>query len=204
VLHVRFRPGFTFGVSGVALASNVSYSLQCFLSVLHRARIGRLGYAVFRAARLEVACRRLSHGEDDRGHLVMLRGSLAAAGLSSSCLFGGNAGWGVRWDVPLRGSRLHDYPVRWPLAGNIDGSAPGPSIARSHDGWLCLSPCRSAPDRVRQRRLSTIRAALWIIVVLSGLSSLRRCRINSMKERRSQKEYAWTSAWPDQCKQFMR
>jgi len=61
-------------------------------------------------------------------------------------------------------------PNTFAAAGNIEGSAPGPSLAvvttAGYVGFLAGPPLIGFVAQ-----LSTIRAALWILVVLSGLSA---------------------------------
>jgi len=96
----------------------------------------------------------------------MLRGSLAAAGLSSVLLFG-NAGWAL---VDLRALErvwATIIPNTFAAAGNIEAVQPGPSLAvvttAGYVGFLAGPPLIGFVAQ-----LSTIRAALWILLVLSG------------------------------------
>jgi len=66
-------------------------------------------------------------GKLGRGHLVCYGALLAAAGLAFVLLFGNAVG---RWWDYVRWSRSgHDIPNTFAAAGNIKGSAPGPSLA---------------------------------------------------------------------------
>jgi len=139
-------------------------------SVLTGPGLAALGYAVFSGA---MAGGRLTGdyltGKLGRGHLVCYGALLAAAGLVFALLFA-NAGW-VLVGFTCAGAGLATIiPNTFAAAGNIEGSAPGPSLAvvttAGYVGFLAGPPLIGFVAQ-----LSTIRAALWILVVLSGLSA---------------------------------
>jgi len=74
-----------------------------------------------------------------------VRGSFAAAGLVFVLLFG-NAGWALLGFTCAGAGLATIIPNTFAAAGNIEGSAPGPSLAVVTTAGL-LAPCRSAPDR---------------------------------------------------------
>jgi len=96
----------------------------------HRARIGRSWICgVSQALWLEVGLTGdYLTGKLGRGHLVCYGALLAAAGLSFVLLFGNAvARW---WEFTCAGAGLATIiPNTFAAAGNIEGSAPGPSLA---------------------------------------------------------------------------
>jgi hypothetical protein len=89
-------------------------------------------------------------------------------GLHSSCCSAMPVGhW---WDLRAGAGLATIIPNTFAAAGNIEGSAPGPSLAvvttAGYVGFLAGPPLIGFVAQ-----LSTIRAALWILVVLSGLSA---------------------------------
>jgi PAS domain S-box-containing protein len=139
-------------------------------SVLTGPGLAALGYAVFSGA---MAGGRLTGdyltGKLGRGHLVCYGALLAAAGLVFVLLFG-NAGWALVGFTCAGAGLATIIPNTFAAAGNIEGSAPGPSLAvvttAGYVGFLAGPPLIGFVAQ-----LSTIRAALWILVVLSGLSA---------------------------------
>jgi MFS family permease len=139
-------------------------------SVLTGPGLAALGYAVFSGA---MAGGRLTGdyltGKLGRGHLVCYGALLAAAGLVFVLLFG-SAGWALVGFTCTGAGLATIIPNTFAAAGNIEGSAPGPSLAvvttAGHVGFLA-----SAPLIGFVAQLSNIRAALWILVVLCGLSA---------------------------------
>src|SRR5713226_1517516 len=139
-------------------------------SVLTGPGLAALGYAVFSGA---MAGGRLTGdyltGKLGRGHLVCYGALLAAAGLVFVLLFG-NAGWALVGFTCAGAGLATIIPNAFAAAGNIEGSAPGPSLAvvttAGYVGFLAGPPLIGFVAQ-----LSTIRAALWILVVLSGLSA---------------------------------
>ena len=139
-------------------------------SVLTGPGLAALGYAVFSAA---MAGGRLTGdyltGKLGRGHLVCYGALLAAAGLVFVLLFG-NAGWALVGFTCAGAGLATIIPNTFAAAGNIEGSAPGPSLAvvttAGYVGFLAGPPLIGFVAQI-----STIRAALWILVVLSGLSA---------------------------------
>src|ERR1700688_1918892 len=139
-------------------------------SVLTGPGLAALGYAVFSGA---MAGGRLTGdyftGELGRGHLVCYGALLAAAGLVFVLLFG-NAGWALVGFTCAGAGLATIIPNTFAAAGNIEGSAPGPSLAvvttAGYVGFLAGPPLIGFVAQ-----LSTVRAALWILVVLSGLSA---------------------------------
>jgi len=91
------------------------------------------------------------------------------AGLALVLLFG-NAGSALVGFTCAGGGLATIIPNTFAAAGNIEGSAPGPSLAvvttAGYVGFLAGPPLIGFVAQ-----LSTIRAALWILVVLSGLSA---------------------------------
>jgi len=132
--------------------------------------LAALGYAVFSGA---MAGGRLTGdyltGKLGRAHLVCYGALLAAAGLVLVLLFG-NAGWALVGFTCAGAGLATIIPNTFAAAGNIEGSAPGPSLAvvttAGYVGFLAGPPLIGFVAQ-----LSTIRAALWILVVLSGLSA---------------------------------
>src|SRR6202451_361518 len=139
-------------------------------SVLTGPGLAALGYAVFSGA---MAGGRLTGdyltGKLGRGHLVCYGALLAAAGLAFVLLFG-NAGWALVGFTCAGAGLATIIPNTFAAAGNIEGSAPGPSLAvvttAGYVGFLAGPPLIGFVAQ-----LSTVRAALWILVVLSGLSA---------------------------------
>jgi MFS family permease len=139
-------------------------------SVLTGPGLAALGYAVFSGA---MAGGRLTGdyltGKLGRGHLVCYGALLAAAGLVFVLLFG-NAGWALVGFTCAGAGLATIIPNTFAAAGNIEGSAPGPSLAvvttAGYVGFLAGPPLIGFVAQ-----LSTLRAALWILVVLSGLSA---------------------------------
>jgi len=91
----------------------------------------------------------------------MLRGSLPRQGLSS-LVFGNAVGrW---WDLrALEAGLATIIPNTFAAAGNIEGSAPGPSLAVVTT-LAMLASFRSAPDRVCRAAFDHSRC-VWILVV---------------------------------------
>jgi MFS family permease len=139
-------------------------------SVLTGPGLAALGYAVFSGA---MAAGRLTGdyltGKLGRGQLVCYGALLAAAGLAFVLLFG-NAGWALVGFACAGAGLATIIPNTFAAAGNIEGSAPGPSLAvvttAGYVGFLAGPPLIGFVAQ-----LSNIRAALWILVVLSGLSA---------------------------------
>src|ERR1700745_3902509 len=99
------------------------------ISVLTGPGLAALGYAVFSGA---MAGGRLAGdyltGKLGRGHLVCYGALLAAAGLIFVLLFG-NAGWALVGFTCAGAGLATIIPNTFCAAGNIEGSAPGPSLA---------------------------------------------------------------------------
>src|SRR3984957_15902806 len=139
-------------------------------SVLTGPGLAALGYAVFSGA---MAGGRLTGdyltGKLGRGHLVCYGALLAAAGLVFVLLFG-NAGWALVGFACAGAGLATIISNTFAAAGNIEGSAPGPSLGvvttAGYVGFLAGPPLIGFVAQ-----LSNIRAALWILVVLSGLSA---------------------------------
>jgi MFS family permease len=139
-------------------------------SVLTGPGLAALGYAVFSGA---MAGGRLTGdyltGKLGRAHLVGYGAVLAAAGLGVALVFG-SAGWALVGFTCAGAGLATIIPNTFAAAGNIEGSAPGPSLAvvttAGYVGFLAGPPLIGFVAQ-----LSTIRAALWILVVLSGLSA---------------------------------
>jgi MFS family permease len=139
-------------------------------SVLAGPGLAALGYAVFSGA---MAAGRLAGdyltGKLGRAHLVCYGALLAAAGLAFVVVFGNAASALVGFTCAGAGLATI-IPNTFAAAGNIEGSAPGPSLAvvttAGYAGFLCGPPLIGFVAQ-----LSTIRAALWILVVLSALSA---------------------------------
>jgi MFS family permease len=139
-------------------------------SVVTGPGLAALGYAVFSGA---MAGGRLTGdyltGKLGRAHLVSYGALLAAAGLVFA-LFFGNAGSALVGFACAGAGLATIIPNTFAAAGNIEGSAPGPSLAvvttAGYVGFLAGPPLIGFVAQ-----LSTIRAALWILVVLSGLSA---------------------------------
>jgi predicted MFS family arabinose efflux permease len=139
-------------------------------SVLTGPGLAALGYAVFSGA---MAGGRLAGdyltGKLGRANLVCYGALLAAAGLAFVLLFG-SAGWALVGFTCTGAGLATIIPNAFAAAGNIEGSAPGPSLAvvttAGYVGFLAGPPLIGFVAQ-----LSTIRAALWILVVLSGLSA---------------------------------
>jgi MFS family permease len=139
-------------------------------SVLTGPGLAALGYAVFSGA---MAAGRLTGdyltGKLGRGQLVFYGALLAAAGLACVLVFG-NAGWALVGFTCAGAGLATIIPNTFAAAGNIEGSAPGPSLAvvttAGYVGFLAGPPLIGFVAQ-----LSTLRAALWILVVLSGLSA---------------------------------
>jgi MFS family permease len=140
-------------------------------SVLAGPGLAALGYAVFSGA---MAAGRLAGdyltGKLGRAQLACYGALLAAAGLALVVLFGNAASALVGFTCAGAGLATI-IPNTFAAAGNIEGSAPGPSLAvvttAGYAGFLCGPPLIGFVAQ-----LSTIRAALWILVVLSALSAL--------------------------------
>jgi MFS family permease len=140
------------------------------ISVLTGPGLAALGYAVFSGA---MAGGRLTGdyltGKLGRGHLVRYGALFAASGLVFVLLFG-NAGSALVGFACAGAGLATIIPNTFAAAGNIEGSAPGPSLAvvttAGYVGFLAGPPLIGFVAQ-----LSTIRAALWILVVLSGLSA---------------------------------
>src|SRR6202000_812344 len=102
-----------------------------------------------------------------RGQLVFYGSLLAAAGLACVLVFG-NAGWALVGFTCAGAGLATIIPNTFAAAGNIEGSAPGPSLAvvttAGYVGFLAGPPLIGFVAQ-----LSTIRSALWILVVLTGL-----------------------------------
>jgi MFS family permease len=139
-------------------------------SVLTGPGLAALGYAVFSGA---MAAGRLTGdyltGKLGRAHLVCYGALLAAAGLAFVLVFG-NAGWALVGFACAGAGLATIIPNTFAAAGNIAGSAPGPSLAvvtmAGYVGFLAGPPLIGYVAQ-----LSTLRAALWILVVLSALSA---------------------------------
>ena len=139
-------------------------------SVLTGPGLAALGYAVFSGA---MAAGRLAGdyltGKLGRAHLVFYGALLAAAGLAFLLLFG-SAGAALLGFTCAGAGLATIIPNTFAAAGNIEGSAPGPSLAvvttAGYVGFLAGPPLIGFVAQ-----LSTIRAALWILVVLGGLSA---------------------------------
>src|ERR1700723_717863 len=139
-------------------------------SVLTGPGLAALGYAVFSGA---MAGGRLAGdyltGKLGRAHLVCYGALLAAAGLAFVIVFG-NAGSALVGFTCVGAGLATIIPNTFAAAGNIEGSAPGPSLAvvttAGYVGFLAGPPLIGFVAQ-----LSTIRAALWILVVLSALSA---------------------------------
>jgi len=139
-------------------------------SVLTGPGLAALGYAVFSGA---MAAGRLAGdyltGKLGRAHLVCYGALLAAAGLAFVVVFGNAASALVGFTCAGAGLATI-IPNTFAAAGNIEGTAPGPSLAvvttAGYAGFLAGPPLIGSVAQ-----LSTIRAALWILVVLSGLSA---------------------------------
>jgi MFS family permease len=139
-------------------------------SVLTGPGLAALGYAVFSGA---MAAGRLAGdyltGKLGRAHLVCYGALLAAAGLACVVVFGNAASALVGFTCAGAGLATI-IPNTFAAAGNIEGTAPGPSLAvvttAGYAGFLAGPPLIGSVAQ-----LSTIRAALWILVVLSGLSA---------------------------------
>jgi MFS family permease len=139
-------------------------------SVLAGPGLAALGYAVFSGA---MAAGRLAGdyltGKLGRAHLVCYGALLAAAGLAFVLLFGNAAAALVGFTCAGAGLATI-IPNTFAASGNIEGSAPGPSLAvvttAGYAGFLCGPPMIGFVAQ-----LSTIRAALWILVILSALSA---------------------------------
>ena len=140
-------------------------------SVLTGPGLAALGYAVFSAA---MAGGRLTGdyltGKLGRAHLVCYGALLAAAGLVFALLFG-NAAWALVGFTCAGAGLATIIPNTFAATGNIKGSAPGPSLAvvttAGYIGFLAGPPLIGFVAQ-----LSTIRSALWILVVLTGLSAV--------------------------------
>jgi len=104
----------------------------------HRARIGRSRICgVLRRYGWEVALTGdYLTGKLDAATSYVTGALLAAAGLVFVLLFG-NAGWALVGFTCAGAGLATIIPNTFAAAGNIEGSAPGPSLAGSHDGWLC-------------------------------------------------------------------
>jgi MFS family permease len=139
-------------------------------SVLTGPGLAALGYAVFSAA---MAGGRLTGdyltGKLGRAHLVCYGALLAAAGLVFVLLFG-NATWALVGFSCAGAGLATIIPNTFAATGNIEDSAPGPSLAvvttAGYIGFLTGPPLIGFVAQ-----LSTIRSALWILVVLTGLSA---------------------------------
>jgi MFS family permease len=150
-------------------------------SVLTGPGLAALGYAVFSGA---MAGGRLTGdyltGKLGRGHLVCYGALLAAAGLVFVLLFG-NAGWALVGFTCAGAGLATIIPNTFAAAGNIEGSAPGPSLAvvttAGYVGFLAGPPLIGFIAQ-----LSTIRAALWILVVLSALSAFASTELRPSEE----------------------
>jgi MFS family permease len=139
-------------------------------SVLTGPGLAALGYAVFSAA---MAGGRLTGdyltGKLGRSHLVCYGALLAAVGLVFVLLFG-NAAWALVGFSCAGAGLATIIPNTFAATGNIEGSVPGPSLAvvttAGYIGFLAGPPLIGFVAQ-----LSTIRSALWILVVLTGLSA---------------------------------
>jgi MFS family permease len=139
-------------------------------SVLAGPGLAALGYAVFSGA---MAAGRLAGdyltGKLGRAHLVCYGALLAAAGIACVLVFGSAASALIGFTCAGAGLATI-IPNTFAAAGNIEGSAPGPSLAvvttAGYAGFLAGPPLIGFVAQ-----LSTIRAALWILVVLGGLSA---------------------------------
>jgi MFS family permease len=139
-------------------------------AVLTGPGLAALGYAVFSGA---MAGGRLTGdyltGKLGRGPLVCYGALLAAAGLVFVLWFG-NAGWALVGFACAGAGLATIIPNTFAAAGNLESSAPGPSLAvvttAGYVGFLAGPPLIGFVAQ-----LSSIRAALWILVVLSGLSA---------------------------------
>jgi MFS family permease len=139
-------------------------------SILTGPGLAALGYAVFSAA---MAGGRLTGdyltGKLGRAQLVCYGALLAAAGLVFVLLFD-NAAWALVGFSCAGAGLATIIPNTFAATGNIEGSAPGPSLAvvttAGYVGFLAGPPLIGFVAQ-----LSTIRSALWILVVLTGLSA---------------------------------
>jgi MFS family permease len=139
-------------------------------SVLTGPGVAALGYAVFSAA---MAGGRLTGdyltGKLGRAHLVCYGALLAAAGLVFVLLFA-NVTWALVGFSCAGAGLATIIPNTFAATGNIEDSAPGPSLAvvttAGYIGFLAGPPLIGFVAQ-----LSTIRSALWILVVLTGLSA---------------------------------
>jgi MFS family permease len=139
-------------------------------AVLAGPGLAALGYAVFSGA---MAAGRLAGdyltGKLGRAHLVCYGALLAAAGIAGVLVFGSAASALVGFTCAGAGLATI-IPNTFAATGNLEGSAPGPSLAvvttAGYAGFLAGPPLIGFVAQ-----LSTIRAALWILVVLSALSA---------------------------------
>src|SRR6202022_2820920 len=67
---------------------------------------------------------------------------------------------------------------------------------RSHDGWLCWLPCRSAPDRVCRAAFHHSRC----VMDTCGLERVERFRINLNERNFASQKNALTSSLPQRCR----
>jgi MFS family permease len=140
-------------------------------SVLTGAGFAALGYAVFSGA---MAVGRLTGdyltGKLGRAHLVRSGTLLASAGLFGALLFGNVASALVGFTCVGAGLATV-IPNTFAASGNIDGSAPGPSLALvAAAGYLGF--LTGPPTIGFAAQFSSVRTALWILVALCALSAL--------------------------------
>ena len=129
-------------------------------------------------------------GKLGRAHLVALRGSF---GRGRTCFRSVVRKCRRSQGFSCAGAGLATIiPNTFAATGNIEGSAPGPCLAVVSDGWLHWFPGGSTSDRVCRAAFLTIRSALWILVVLTGLSAL--CRTISMRRNFASQKNALRSA----------
>src|SRR5260370_30168501 len=87
------------------------------------------------------------------------------------------------------------FPIRLPLQGTLKAvhrSQP----RRSHDGWLCWLPCRSAPDRVCRAAFDHSRC----VMDTCGLERVERFRINLNEKNFASQKNTLTSSLPQRCR----
>ncbi|MGA2814615.1 MAG: MFS transporter [Candidatus Acidiferrum sp.] len=152
-------------------------------SVLTGPGLAALGYAVFSGA---MAAGRLTGdyltGKLGRAHLVCYGALLAAVGLVFVLLFG-NAAWALVGFACAGAGLATIIPNTFAAAGNLGGRAPGPSLAvvtmAGYIGFLAGPPLIGFVAQ-----LSTIHSALWILVVLSGLSAFASTAMKGTSPRR--------------------
>jgi MFS family permease len=114
-----------------------------------------------------------------RATLAYYGALLAAAGLAVALLLG-TATWALVGFTCAGAGLATIIPNTFAAGGNIEGSAPGPSLAvitmAGYLGFLAGPPLIGFAAQ-----LSSLRAALWILVVLSALSA---CVTGSLKHPR--------------------